>query len=492
MQSAQRVLSHEDASRAAKTVEISVEQFKDFKSFLNIIKSDFNDFSLVDGAFRSYCNDSRRKCIVETGFPFFNDISFTVCNIKPFLKSISTHGEKFPVNVTVTDSKITFEDLYGGNVEFLTANPEYSDNPFISNDDLDRTFLTNVDTEKLMVKDAVPQIVVSKLKLMGGKLSSKHICISHDENDLGSGFLSISNRSKKSIKKQLTLYSSKSKVSKEKQRILSRAMSDIAEFGVKLNRPFLIPMKKNHFIKLDILPTLFNKDDLYIKCYLTDDEKIFAIFSTKVNDFFVNIYLETKLCEETKAPVKGSIKKSKSKSKEKRKRVTKAVGTGTQEWSVKSINCCSGCSHDCRYCYAKGMAIKFKQVTESQWPLERIRPEDVTKRQRKYDGQVMFPSSHDITPNNLNACSTVLGNLLDAGNRVLVVSKPHLECIRAICEQFEAIKEQILFRFTIGACDDRILSYWEPNAPAYDERKASLISAYEVRISNFCQRGTNA
>ena len=152
---------------------------------------------------------------------------------------------------------------------------------------------------------------------------------------------------------------------------------------------------------------------------------------------------------------------------------------GTQEWSVKTVNCCTGCSHDCRYCYAKGMAIKFKQVTASQWSLERIRPKDVTRTQKKYDGQVMFPSSHDITPNNLDACLTVLGNLLHAGNRVLVVSKPHLECIRAICERFKVFKEKILFRFTIGACNDRILSYWEPNAPVYDERKNSLIHAYE-------------
>jgi len=157
----------------------------------------------------------------------------------------------------------------------------------------------------------------------------------------------------------------------------------------------------------------------------------------------------------------------------------KSTAKGTQEWSVKTINCCTGCSHDCRYCYAKGMAIRFKQVTATQWPLERIRPQDVTKRQKKYDGQVMFPSSHDITPNNLDACLKVMKNLLDAGNRVLVVSKPHLECIWAICERFELFKNLILFRFTIGACYDRVLSYWEPNAPSYDERKQCLIYAYE-------------
>ena len=41
-------------------------------------------------------------------------------------------------------------------------------------------------------------------------------------------------------------------------------------------------------------------------------------------------------------------------------------------------------------------------------------------------------------------------------------------------------KEQILFRFSIGACDNRILSYWEPNAPGYDERKECLIYAYQA------------
>jgi DNA repair photolyase len=125
------------------------------------------------------------------------------------------------------------------------------------------------------------------------------------------------------------------------------------------------------------------------------------------------------------------------------------------------------------------MAIRFKQVTASQWPLERIRPADVAKRHKKYDGQVMFPSSHDITPHNIDACMTVLKNLLEIGNRVLVVSKPHLECIRAICHELKYFRDSILFRFTIGAVEDRILSYWEPNAPGYRERKASLIHAYE-------------
>jgi len=158
---------------------------------------------------------------------------------------------------------------------------------------------------------------------------------------------------------------------------------------------------------------------------------------------------------------------------------------GTKEWADKTVNCCTGCSHDCRYCYAKAREVhRFKRLTAAQWPLEQVRMHDVYKKHKRFPGVVMFPSTHDITPNNLDACLTVLDKLLAAGNNVLIVSKPHLDCIRAICDSFQHYRDlfnvvgddhcryKMLFRFSIGACNDQILSYWEPNAPTYSERKA--------------------
>jgi DNA repair photolyase len=125
------------------------------------------------------------------------------------------------------------------------------------------------------------------------------------------------------------------------------------------------------------------------------------------------------------------------------------------------------------------MAVRFRQLTAEEWPLERIRERDVIKRQKSYDGRVMFPSSHDITPANLDACMTVIGNLLGAGNELLVVSKPRIECIDRICREFHPARDRILFRFTIGATDDEILAFWEPGAPTYAERRDSLCLAHE-------------
>lgn len=152
--------------------------------------------------------------------------------------------------------------------------------------------------------------------------------------------------------------------------------------------------------------------------------------------------------------------------------------TGTREWAAKTINCCTGCSNNCRYCYAREMAVRFNRLTPQDWLHEEVRQKDVDRKYRKFKGNVMFPSSHDITPANLEACLTVLGKLLDAGNDVLIVSKPRAECIERICDLFAKYRDQILFRFTIGAMNNQVLSFWEPGAPVYEERKAALFNAF--------------
>jgi DNA repair photolyase len=34
---------------------------------------------------------------------------------------------------------------------------------------------------------------------------------------------------------------------------------------------------------------------------------------------------------------------------------------GTKEWADRIENCLDGCSHDCKYCYAKVTAVRFGQ-----------------------------------------------------------------------------------------------------------------------------------
>jgi len=74
----------------------------------------------------------------------------------------------------------------------------------------------------------------------------------------------------------------------------------------------------------------------------------------------------------------------------------------------------------------------------------------------------------------------VLRKLLDAGNQVLITSKPHFNCITLICETFKEFRRQITFRFTIGSVVDEALQFWEPHATNISERISCLQYAFEA------------
>lgn len=156
---------------------------------------------------------------------------------------------------------------------------------------------------------------------------------------------------------------------------------------------------------------------------------------------------------------------------------------GTYEWAVSNANFINGCFHNCKYCYSKEMAIRFKRKTALNWDIEVVNTIQLNKRFKKADGPIMFPSSHDITPVNLPSTIIFLNNLLVAGNDVLVVTKPHFEVVEKICTTFSNYKNKILFRFTIGSIDSKVLKFWEPNAPDYEERKKCLVYAFNNGFS---------
>lgn len=152
---------------------------------------------------------------------------------------------------------------------------------------------------------------------------------------------------------------------------------------------------------------------------------------------------------------------------------------GTYEWAVENANFISGCSNNCKYCYSREMAIRFKRKTTENWHIEEVNITQLNKKVKKVDGFIMFPSSHDITPVNLLNSIVFLKKLLEAGNNILIVTKPHFEVIKALCDKFATYKKNILFRFTIGSCNSDILKFWEPNAPDYEERKKCLKFAFD-------------
>ncbi|MHA1270186.1 MAG: radical SAM protein [Candidatus Helarchaeota archaeon] len=164
-----------------------------------------------------------------------------------------------------------------------------------------------------------------------------------------------------------------------------------------------------------------------------------------------------------------------------KKKKTYKITRGTREWSDYSINCITGCSNNCRYCYARKMAIRFGRKSDDNWKYMEIREKDVKKKYKLRKGRFMFPTAHDITkdPDVLEACLIVLNNLLKVGNSVLITTKPSPFVIKKICSIFEPYKNQIQFRFTITSNQDNLLQFWEPGAPPYNDRIYALKYAFK-------------
>ena len=153
---------------------------------------------------------------------------------------------------------------------------------------------------------------------------------------------------------------------------------------------------------------------------------------------------------------------------------------GTTEWAVANANYLNGCSNDCKYCYSKEMAIRFKRKTVDSWKDEVVNWPAFYRNIRHKDGYIMFPSTHDITPEHLGLALDYILRLLNNDNTVLIVTKPSFQCIEHLCNALGDFKDRILFRFTIGSINSETLRLWEPNAPCYAERKQSLIYAYNA------------
>ncbi len=153
--------------------------------------------------------------------------------------------------------------------------------------------------------------------------------------------------------------------------------------------------------------------------------------------------------------------------------------SGTLEWCASEVNIVKGCLNQCLYCYASAMSNRFHRTTPAEWGTEVVNQKRLKKGYSKRKGRIMYPSTHDISPANLQHSIDTLRKILLKGNEVLIVSKPHFVVIERLCEEFKDYKQQILFRFSIGSTDSTVLAFWEPSAPNYDERRKCLEYAFK-------------
>lgn len=151
---------------------------------------------------------------------------------------------------------------------------------------------------------------------------------------------------------------------------------------------------------------------------------------------------------------------------------------GTREFSDHSVNIQTGCINNCKYCYAAERAISGGYVKSREaWPNAQLKSMYQQKGSisfKKFDGVVMYPTTHDITSRFLYSHVEAVTALLKAGNDLVICSKTRLHCMERIAEACALYKDKVTFMVTITSLDEGMSIFWEPNAPLPCERIASL------------------
>jgi len=263
MQNNEQAQPNNDSRCIRTESELSPKEFQDFIDFLGMIRADFDDFSLVNGAFRAYSNE--HKCIVETGFCFFRDMNFNLSDIKTFIRKISTFKKSKRIILNVDDSFITLADE-NGSLQIPNINSKRILNKFISDKEMMNTILKNVDPNKIIFGETIPIQSILRINKTSRILRTNNIIFKHDKNVLNKGVLSIPGNE-----------------------------TDSPECVVELKNKLFIPLKRNYCFKLAMSPSLFKKDDVYIKSYFNHDQSVCTMYNTKINDIYVNIYSHSEM-----------------------------------------------------------------------------------------------------------------------------------------------------------------------------------------------------
>jgi len=136
---------------------------------------------------------------------------------------------------------------------------------------MENDFLKKIDPDRLFLRESMPKTIFSNIKKVLRELNTNKILVTHVKDALDVACLQISEGIKDST---------------------------VQNYQMKLNKPFLLPMKENHCFIIGCMPFEFCKDNISINCYFTEDEEIIHLFcNTVMNDLFVNIYARALLVE---------------------------------------------------------------------------------------------------------------------------------------------------------------------------------------------------
>jgi hypothetical protein len=250
------------------TTQLSKGQFKDFYTFLTIIKQHCQDFPVVQGQFRS--RDNSNHCIIETHLDFFNQMDFIIADIKFLAKMLSTLDKKQNIVVDVNDESVVFSDG-AQSVHLKKCNEEFCGNKFVPMTEMDEIWGNEIDEDKPLVKELLAESVVSRINKVSHDFGVQVLRIKHEEGDPRKGYFLIKDEG--------------SSQSEERRK-----------YVIGLKKEFLMPIKEGGNFVFSTLPYNFNKSDVLLKINFYRDSEILGIMhKAKIGNLSIAIYSRCQL-----------------------------------------------------------------------------------------------------------------------------------------------------------------------------------------------------
>jgi len=244
---------------------LSKKQFKEIFSFIKTIEPHFNDFCIIDGRFRLRTND--RTCVIEAEFDSLRNVSFAISDLKLSIKMLSVLNKNTDISVSVDNNLIAFSDQRQ-NIQFEQPSYAYLDNKFVSDEEMENIFFSNIDPNRPFIQETVHKTRLSNIVKVGQLLNSDSISIRHEEDNVNKGYISIADRARGS-------------------------------YNLKLKKEFLSPMKEGHYLMVTSAAFTVNKADLDLDFHFDKkDEIIIVICHTSIDDLQLHIYARSALLEE--------------------------------------------------------------------------------------------------------------------------------------------------------------------------------------------------
>jgi hypothetical protein len=245
---------------------LSKEQFREFYDFLNLIRLEFNDFWIKNGEFRARSND--RFIIVETGFSYFTNTDYCICGLNELVKLLSRLDKKSKIKVTIEENYIFFNDNYQ-NIKIGKGNPDFIDNKFVSDKEMEEVFYKGIDKQKQLIDETLPRAIVSNIYKMADDLNTLTISVNHEKGNLLKGYICVANQSSRN----------------------ESSNPSAREYSIRFRRAFMRPMEMDHYFVLNIRPFIFSKHDMNISCFISKDGRmIMTIYTVMVRNLLINIY----------------------------------------------------------------------------------------------------------------------------------------------------------------------------------------------------------